>query len=400
MNSILSFAALALFYFQIVTIFPKHAVAQLYQPEINALQDMRNNLDDLPGSTFFSSWVFSSDPCTNFSGVVCISINGVNHVSVLSLGTINAGSAGLTGVLSPSVGNLSFLRILTIVPGDLQGSIPDSVGRLSLLEFLGLPENKLSGNIPDSLQNLHSLRDLVLKNNQLSGSVPTGLCILPSLNTLDLSGNGLSGTIPSFSAPLSFLDLQRNFLTGTLPPLPASLISLSLSKNNLNGPLDQLASLQILQFLDLSFNQFSGTIPAAIFNSRLTNLMLQRNQLSGYVLPAEPVSIANIDLSYNYLSGNLSSSLASAQNIYLNNNKFSGSLPQAFVASILDGTLKSLYLQHNYLVTSNIDPATSLPVSSIFCIRYNCMIPPAQSSCPSNAGKQATRPASQCQEEL
>ncbi|KAI4349574.1 hypothetical protein L6164_010147 [Bauhinia variegata] len=90
--------------------------------------------------------------------------------------------------------------------------------------------------------------------------------------------------------------------------------------------------------------------------------------------------------------------LSSVQNLYLNNNRFTGEVPSIFVDRVLAANIQILYLQHNYLTGFEISPTAEIPISSSLCLQYNCMVPPIQTPCPSRAGKQKIRPTAQCNE--
>ncbi|KAF7804794.1 putative inactive leucine-rich repeat receptor-like protein kinase IMK2 [Senna tora] len=371
------------------------ARAMLDPVDFLALQSIRKALDDMPGSNFLSSWDFTSDPC-NFAGVYCDS----DRVIALNLGDPRAGAPGLTGKLDQAIGKLSALAELTVVPGRMYGPLPQSLSNLKNLRFLGISKNFISGEIPATLGQLHNLRTLDLSYNQLTGAIPPSIGALPGLNNVILCHNRLSGTVPSFaSQTLTRLDLKHNALSGSLAPnsLPPSLQYLSLSWNKLSGPVDRLLNrMDRLNYLDLSLNQFSGMIPGRIFSFPLANLQLERNAFSGVVQPFDQVKIPTVDLSYNRLSGQVSPMFASVQNLYLNNNRFTGQIPSSFVDRLLDATIQILYLQHNYLTGIAISPTAEIPLSSSLCLQYNCMVPPIETTCPSKAGKQITRPAAQC----
>ncbi|CAJ2629213.1 unnamed protein product [Trifolium pratense] len=360
-----------------------------------ALQSIRKSLEDMPGSDFFSSWDFTSDPC-NFSGVFCDS----DKVISLNLGDPRAGSAGLTGRLDSAIGKLSSLTEFTVVPGRIYGPLPQTISSLKNLRFLGVNRNFISGEIPTGLGELRSLRTIDLSYNQLTGKIPPTVGSLPGLTNLILCHNRLSGSIPRFdSQSLSRLDLKHNSLTGSIGPnsLPPSLQYLSLSWNQLTGSMDRvLTRLEQLNYLDLSLNQFTGSVPGRIFSFPLTNLQLQRNQFTGSVEPVDQVAIPTVDLSYNRLSGQISPMLASVQNLYLNNNRFTGRVPASFVERLLDASIQILYLQHNYLTGIEISPTAVIPERSSLCMQYNCMVPPVETPCPLRSGKQKTRPTTQC----
>ncbi|MBA0610441.1 hypothetical protein Godav_011290, partial [Gossypium davidsonii] len=205
------------------------AVAILDPLDFLALQSIRKSLHDLPGSNFFASWDFTSDPC-NFAGVYCDS----DKVIALNLGDPRAGSPGLTGRIDPAIGKLSALAELSIVPGRIYGSLPQSVSQLKDLRFLAISRNFISGDIPATLGQLRSLKTLDLSYNQLTGEIPRTIGTLPELTNVILCHNHLSGSVPPFlSQVLTRVDLKHNALTGSLAPdsLPPSLQSLSLAWN-------------------------------------------------------------------------------------------------------------------------------------------------------------------------
>lgn len=362
-----------------------------------ALQSIRKSLDDLPGSNYFSSWDFTSDPC-NFGGVYC---DG-EKVIALNLGDPRAGSPGLTGRLDPAIGKLSNLAEFTVVPGRIFGTIPQTISQLKSLRFLAVSRNFISGEIPATFCQLKGLRTLDLSYNQLSGNIPPSIGTLPALSNVILGRNHLAGSVPQFvSQTLTRLDLKHNNLTGSLSPtsLPPSLQYLSLSWNRFEGPVDQLLTrLNRLNYLDLSLNQFTGVIPGSVFSFPITNLQLQRNGFTGSVQPGDQVSISTVDLSYNRLSGEISSMFSTVENLYLNNNRFTGQVPGSFVDRLLAANIQTLYLQHNFLTGIEINPTAEIPLSSSLCLQYNCMVPPVQTPCPLKAGMQKTRPTEQCAE--
>ncbi|CAA6662124.1 unnamed protein product [Spirodela intermedia] len=319
-----------------------------------ALQAIRKALDDVPGSRFFSSWDFTADPC-GFSGVRCAG----DRVVALSLGEPRAGSPA-----SPAAST----------PPQSRRPSPSTIAELTNLQFLALSRNFLSGVIPPAMGSLVRLRTLDLSFNQLSGSVPHELAAMPTLSNLVLAHNHLSGELPAFSSPaLVRLDLKHNNLNGVISALPPSLEYLSLTWNRLSGTVEWLLpQLRRLNHLDLSVNHLTGPIPPP---------------------PEGAVTIPTVDLSYNQLSGAIPPALATAKRLYLNNNRFTGEVPAAFVEKLLNATIQTLYLQHNFLTGMELSPAAEMPVSSSLCLQYNCMVPPpAKMTCPPKAGSRRSGP--------
>lgn len=381
-----------------ITVLAAVAHAQLDGGDAAALQAVRSWLHDAPGAptSFFATWDFSYDPCS-FEGVLCDIVDGRERVAALNLGDASGDSAGLRGRLHPALGSLYELVQLTLAPGKVGGVIPSTLAQLVNLQNLGLSHNLLTGSIPTSLAALSQLTTLDISFNRISGSIPAGLAALPNLVTLILAHNRLRGSLPPFTSPfLDHMDIKRNSLVGPLPVLPTSLTYLSLANNQLSGSLDTLSALESLTFLDLSQNQLSGAIPPSLFAAPLSSLLLGRNLLSGIVSPPLLVTCATVDLSFNELSGPISPFFAFVQNLYLNNNRFNGAVPQEFIDQLLSSSIETLFLQHNFLTDFPLNPADPLPLTASICIQYNCMLPPIDSPCPHNAGSVRTRPSSEC----
>ncbi|ESW17983.1 hypothetical protein PHAVU_006G003600 [Phaseolus vulgaris] len=386
---------------QLLILLISSSLAQNLQPtDLTALLSIKATLTDLsPSNPFFSTWNLTApDPCSSFAGLTCT----LRRVTALSLGDP---SFPLAGTLPASLSLLTDLTQLLLSPGLVTGSIPPHLAHLTNLRVLSLPSNRLTGPIPAALSALRRLHTLDLSRNQLSGSVPPTLTDLPQLKILILASNSLSDGLPqTVNSPLLHLDLKDNKLTGPLPSfLPSSLRYLSLSQNLMWGPLPNgLQTLTELAFLDLSMNRFAGPIPAQLLSlPALSNIFLQRNNLSGGLGSGtrpgpRPGSI--VDLSHNSLSGELSSVLEGVESLFLNNNRFSGEVPEAYVKSVWRGTTRLLYLQHNYLTGIPLREGAVLPDTASLCVSYNCMVPPPAMvvTCPASAGGEVARPAAQC----
>ncbi|EXB29468.1 putative LRR receptor-like serine/threonine-protein kinase [Morus notabilis] len=127
------------------------------------------------------------NPCT-WSNVNCDSNNNVVAVSLSNM--------GFSGTLSPKVGALKTLKILSLQGNGITGEIPKDFGNLVNLGNLNLENNNLRGPIPSSLGDLKKLQFLILSQNNLNGTIPESLSSLQSLITLQLDSNDLSGQIP------------------------------------------------------------------------------------------------------------------------------------------------------------------------------------------------------------
>ncbi|XP_010531835.1 PREDICTED: probable LRR receptor-like serine/threonine-protein kinase At1g12460 [Tarenaya hassleriana] len=371
-------------------------VASSMSPSERAsLEAIRYSLTEMPGSSFFASWDFSdSDPCSSFSGVTC----SLGRVETLTLGP------GISGSLSPALSNLTRLTQLILLPGLVTGPVPSELGFLPSLRVVSLTRNRLTGSIPASFSSLLDLHTLDLSYNQLSGVIPPRLTRLPHLKVLVLASNHLSGNLgPHVLSPLFHLDIKMNGVSGPLPDfLPKSLRYLSVSNNSMCGTIEVLESLTELTYLDLSVNKFTGTIPNSIFRPSVV-LLLQRNNFTGMAVPTSFSFIlptgSVIDLSHNSIAGELSRELAGAETLFLNNNRLTGEVPGDYIDSLINGTTKTLYLQHNYLTRFPLQQRQGVKLlgSVSLCLSYNCLVSPfGLSSCPKDAAPLRSRPSSQC----
>ncbi|XWS41587.1 hypothetical protein CRYUN_Cryun17cG0094700 [Craigia yunnanensis] len=127
------------------------------------------------------------NPCTWFN-VMCDPSNKVISVTLSSM--------NFSGTLSPEIGVLKTLSLLTLKGNGITGEIPKELGNLSSLISLDLENNRLTGEIPSSLGNLKKLQFLTLSKNNLTGTVPWSISDLPKLINLLLDSNDLSGQVP------------------------------------------------------------------------------------------------------------------------------------------------------------------------------------------------------------
>ncbi|XP_056164899.1 putative receptor-like protein kinase At3g47110 [Syzygium oleosum] len=282
---------------------------QTNQTDRLALIYFRDSVDeDLFG--VLSSWNDSSHHC-EWQGVVC---SGRHPGRVVSL---DLTSKGLGGLLSPHVGNLSFLRSLVLQNNSFRGEIPQSIGHLFRLRRLGLRNNSFGGQMPTNLSQCSNLEILNLIDNQLVGKIPDDLGSLPKLQALGLAKNSLTGSIPHSIGNLS------------------QLYTLSVAENGLQGEIPEtLSKLRGLRFVALAYNQLTGEIPPAIFNiSGIVGFSAGENQLRGSIPPYignTLPSLTYLDFEGNLFTGVIPPSLSNAsglQQIYFHNNSFHGPMP-------------------------------------------------------------------------
>ncbi|XP_071697664.1 probable LRR receptor-like serine/threonine-protein kinase At3g47570 [Rutidosis leptorrhynchoides] len=212
-------------------------------------RDFARNISDPYGG--LTSWNDSFDLC-DWSGIKC----GKRHKRVTS---IILRSQGLQGSLSPHIGNLTFLRELILYNNSIQGSIPHELSRLYRLRRLDLGSNTFSGVIPTNCSGFYNLIQLWLDGNKLVGSLPREISLLPKLSVVSVGNNKLTGGVPSFLGNVTSLEV------------------LDISNNNLSGQLPQFSDQLLLQFLNLSFNDFEGEVPITGVFANASEFSLEGN---------------------------------------------------------------------------------------------------------------------------
>ncbi|CAD6265889.1 unnamed protein product [Miscanthus lutarioriparius] len=346
------------------------------------LSDFRGAITSDPQGTL-SSWN-STTPYCQWKGVTC-SLRHPGRVTVLNLG-----DQGLSGSISPSLGNLTFLMVLNLSQNSFSGELPDfvrlqrlemldlgtnmltgtippKIGFLPKLAFLSLVENSLTGTIPPSLINATQLWGVRLHANQLQGVIPDQLWQLPNLRQLFLGENMLSGSIsPDISnrSSLRALDLGSNMLGNALPAnignIFPDLLTLNLRDNMLEGQIPaSLGNASGLVYIDLSNNHFAGQIPISFGKlSGLHFIGLQQNKLEAkdtksweFLDALSNCTLLNaLQLSQNQLQGAIPNSIGklspNLQWLALDTNNLLGTVPMSI--SYLSG-LTTLQLQNNSL---------------------------------------------------
>ncbi|XP_027096596.2 protein NSP-INTERACTING KINASE 1 [Coffea arabica] len=158
-------------------------------PEVAALMDIKDLLKDPHGVL---NWDRNAvDPCS-WSMITCS-----RDTFVIALA---APSQSLSGLISPSIRNLTHLQTLLLQNNNLSGPIPSELGRLPKLQTIDISDNLFTGEIPPSLAQLKSLQYLRVNNNSLTGAIPLSLMNMTQLTFLDFSFNNLSGPVPKLPA--------------------------------------------------------------------------------------------------------------------------------------------------------------------------------------------------------
>ena len=190
-----------------------------------------------------SQWNVSTNPCTSWAGVRCLSpyppysLYNTSGSGILSL-DFSAAQPPFTGSPFPpiSIWEMFFnMKSLDCTGQGLQGpasGLGDWSGVLTSLDILKLGGNSLSGSLamPPWPQGLIQVD---ISNNALTGSLPKlSLTNAAALQQLQIGGNAnITGSIPtSYSSltALSYLNMSGNSgLSGLLPAAWSSLTQMS-----------------------------------------------------------------------------------------------------------------------------------------------------------------------------
>lgn len=307
-------------------------------PDLVALLSFKRNLAQ-SSTQPLSNWLATdANPC-NWTGVVCNgSSSSTGHVTQLSLTSL-----GLTGSISPSLGNLSHLQSLDLSYNQLTGAIPAELSKLQELIYLSLESNSdLSGDLPLSLFTLTNLRYLYLNQNNFNGTIPPQIAQLVHISELHLDTNSFIGVIPEaigkLGATLTILNLHGNSLQGDIPWVAISnltkLQELDLGENSLTGTIPkEIGYLAALNILTLRGNLLHGEIPLELSKcTNLTSLSLGRaaplQVIAGRVDPSLSgpipssfgalINLEVLEISYTRVNGTIPDGLASCTNLQVN----------------------------------------------------------------------------------
>ncbi|KAF3444863.1 hypothetical protein FNV43_RR14556 [Rhamnella rubrinervis] len=297
-----------------------NGVVGLADSDKYVLLQVKKSVSDTSG--LLSSWnsigsdhcLWSGVSCDSNSRVVSLNITGnddggnLNSFSCSDLAqfplygfgirrSCSGGRGKLVGKLSPVIGKLSELRILSLPFNGFDGEIPSEIWRLDNLEVLDLEGNSVTGLLP--VQFNRKLRVLNLAFNKIEGEIPSSLSNYVGLEILNLAGNRVNGTIPAFVGRLRGVYLSYNLLGGPVP-------------NEIGKDCGKL------EHLDLSGNYLVHGIPSTLGNcGELRMLLLYSNMLEEGI-PAELGRLQRLevfDVSRNSLSGSIPSQLGNCSQL-------------------------------------------------------------------------------------
>ncbi|XP_043701169.1 probable LRR receptor-like serine/threonine-protein kinase At2g24230 isoform X1 [Telopea speciosissima] len=276
-----------------------------------------------------------------------------------SLLTLNLSNNQISGSLSSNIGNFGALQSLDLSFNNFSGEVPASISSLSSLQLLKLDRNEFAGSIPSGVLNCQSLVSVDLSFNLLNGSLPDGFgAAFPKLRTLNLAVNEIHGRSSDFVGlqSITYLNISGNLFQGSvLGVFQEQLQVIDLSQNLFEGHISQVHSSSSfnwsrLVFLDMSANQFSGTIFQDLNKAQnLRYLNLAHNRFSKQEFPQieKLSSLEYLNLSQTGLTGSIPkaiSQLASLRTLDLSENHLTGRITYLGINNlqILDVSLNNL----------------------------------------------------------
>jgi len=184
--------------------------------------------------------------------------------------------------------NAPNLLTLDISQNDFQKSIPKEIFSLTTLQQLFMGDNDFRTSIPSNIGDLKNLRLLSCPSSMLTGSIPSNIGALIDLVHINLEDNSLTGSLP--------LDLENLY----------SLTFVDASDNTLEGQLPSFSAMKNIRRLDLSNNAFSQSIPEDFLSN------------------VNPLFFDYLDLSNNFIVGEVPSILAHFESVFLQDNLITG----------------------------------------------------------------------------
>ncbi|KAJ6378254.1 hypothetical protein OIU78_028490 [Salix suchowensis] len=308
----------------------------------------------LSNPSLLQNWLPNQNPCT-FTGVECHETT--NRVSSIGLANISGSISFPPGSKCSSV-----LSYLDLSQNSLSGSVS---GIATLRSCPALKSFNLSGNsiefsvLEEKSSGLRGLSFelLDLSFNKIVGSNAVPFILSEGCNELkhlSLKGNKVSGDIDFSSCKnLQYLDVSENNFSSSVPSFGKCLAleHLDISANKFHGDLGHaIGGCAKLNLLNVTSNNFSGPIPV-LPTASLQSLSLGGNLFVGdiplHLMDACP-GLVMLDLSSNNLTGSVPSSLGSCTSLEtfdISTNNLTGELP---VDTLLKMTsLKRLDLAYN-----------------------------------------------------
>ncbi|CAN1813730.1 Receptor-like protein EIX2 [Linum perenne] len=325
--------------------------------------------NDIGNSTSLANLDLSLN--SGLEGGVPVSFKSLCHLSSLNL--INMKLQQNISEMLQILGECPAITLQNLYLDGCQlfGQFPEDIGKFKSLDLISLQKNSISGALPLSFGELTSLQYVNLADNQIKGTIPASFGELTELEYVDISHNSMEGVV-SFDIILTNLTKLASFYASGnqmvleagpdwVPPEYLEVLhlnswyvgpgfpkwlqsfrylgSLDMSNSGISEPIpDEFwGSLSKFYYLNFSQNQIPGRLPSYItINSPFSMLDFSRNNLEG-PLPTISSNLTALDLSNNFLSGNLlkflcfnSTQMMAIEFLNLQGNLLSGEIPDCW----------------------------------------------------------------------
>jgi len=153
--------------------------------------ELKKLIDDTNIEIIDPTWNVNNPVCT-WSGLM---IDAEGYVTVF-----DKKSLGISGILPPTFGQDGLRRMIEfkISINNLTGLVPPSMGNMTALSTLWLDDNQLTGPLPTELGNASNLAVLWVDNNQMAGPIPENFLDLDFLRELSIYNNCFD-SLPDFT---------------------------------------------------------------------------------------------------------------------------------------------------------------------------------------------------------
>lgn len=293
--------------------------------EINILKAIFTGTDG-PNWDQDLNWNDFSKPICGWYGVTCKGGKEDNH----TVTELDLSENGLRGTILSSIFELPSLKVLNLKDNHVFITF-DNIGKAETLETLYISNIDI-GNI-DGIGKAPALKELHLTNNELTGPLPDELFDLSeTLESLYIAYNSFSGPLsPKFGSMKKLKEFYAydNDLTGKIPTEIALLDELEtfvVAENLLSGSISEdFSSMKSLKLFS-AFRRLKagpklhGPLPSFSHLPQLEGLYIDNNKFSGKIPDNFLAASLNVDLvtlSHNLLTGDVPKSLTSFDSLHL-----------------------------------------------------------------------------------